>query len=142
MDILSMQDIDQALQAFYFAHKAIIAKPDAILARHGLCRVHHRILYFVGRNPGLSVNDLLAILGVTKQSVNAPMRKLMQAGLIESAQDPSDKRIKRLSLSLAGKTLERELTEDQYDRLQKAFSAIGEAGKAAWFETMRLISQG
>jgi DNA-binding MarR family transcriptional regulator len=136
-----MQDMDQALQAFYFAHRAIVAKPDAILARYGLCRVHHRILYFVGRNPGLSVNDLLAILGVSKQSVNAPMRKLMQAGLIVSAQDPADKRIKRLSLSTVGETLERELTEDQRDRLQKAFAAIGDAGKAAWFETMQLIAQ-
>ena len=38
-----------AIEHFYFAYRAFTAKPDRILEQRGLGRVHHRILYFVGR---------------------------------------------------------------------------------------------
>ena len=48
------------MEAFFHAYKTFTAKPDEMLARRGLARVHHRILFFVAHYPGLSVKDLLA----------------------------------------------------------------------------------
>ena len=136
-----MQDINAALEVFYYAHRAIIARPDAILAKYGLSRVHHRILYFIGRNPELSVNDLLSKLGVSKQSLNAPMRKLLELGFIVSTPDLADRRVKRLTLSDIGKKLEKKLTEDQKRRFAKAFSKIEKKGELSWLSVMKILTE-
>jgi DNA-binding MarR family transcriptional regulator len=135
-----MNDLNKALEAFYYAHRAIIARPDAILAQYGLSRVHHRILYFIARQPGLSVNDLLKCLDVTKQSLSAPMRKLLELRLVAAEVDVFDRRIKRLRLTADGEHLEHELTTHQRKRFAKAFDAAGPEGKAFWFQVMQHLT--
>jgi DNA-binding MarR family transcriptional regulator len=135
------QELNQALEALHFAFRAVIAKPDAILARRGLSRVHHRILYFIGRHPGSSVNELLEILRVSKQSLNTPLRQLMKLGLVESNADTSDRRIKRLALTPEGLCLERELSGDQRQRFARAFEIVGREGEAAWHQVMKLLAE-
>ena len=66
----------------YFSYRAFTKEPDKLLAKRGLNRVHHRVLYFVGRNPGIAVNELLTILDVSKQALNQPMRQLLEMRLI------------------------------------------------------------
>ena len=51
------------MEAFFGAYRAFTAKPDEMLARRGLSRVHHRILFFISHQPGLSVSELLIRLG-------------------------------------------------------------------------------
>jgi DNA-binding MarR family transcriptional regulator len=135
------QELNKALEALHFAFRAVIAKPDAILAERGLSRVHHRILYFIGRHPGLSVNELLAMLGVSKQSLNVPLRQLTELGLIESKADPLDRRIKRLSLTQEGLCLEKKLSGDQRQRFAKAFEIVGREGEATWHQIMKLVAE-
>ena len=43
--------------------------PTWSLEELGLGRAHHRALHFIGRNPGITVSDLLGILRITKQSL-------------------------------------------------------------------------
>ncbi|HEY9598643.1 MAG TPA: helix-turn-helix domain-containing protein [Cyanophyceae cyanobacterium] len=135
------QELNRALEVLHFAFRAVIAKPDAILAKRGLSRVHHRILYFIGRHPGLSVNDLLAMLRVSKQSLNAPLRQLMKLELVASNADPSDRRIKRLALTQEGLCLERELSGDQRQRFARAFEVVGREGEATWHQIMKVLAE-
>jgi DNA-binding MarR family transcriptional regulator len=65
----------QAMQAFFFGYQAFTAKADEMLERRGLSRVHQRIVFFIARYPNLSVKDLLALLNVTKQALNMPLRQ-------------------------------------------------------------------
>ena len=53
-DARARADLRPSIELFYFAYRAFTSRPDRILAQRGLGRVHHRILYFVGRNPGLT----------------------------------------------------------------------------------------
>lgn len=129
-------ELNQALEALFHGFNAVIANPDAMLAEQGLSRVHHRILYFVARNPGLSVNDLLGILGVTKQSLNEPMRKLGKLGYVQSDTDSKDRRIKRLSLTESGKKLETALSGDQRARFARVFEKLGKEDELAWRRVM------
>ena len=69
VDQLQDPRLQQAIELFYFAYRSFTAVPDQILQDKGLGRVHHRILYFVGRNPGLNINELLTILQVSKQAL-------------------------------------------------------------------------
>ncbi len=60
-------ELNRALEAMHFGFRAMTYKPDQRLAELDLTRIHHRILYFVARNPGFSVNDLLGVMRVSKQ---------------------------------------------------------------------------
>lgn len=135
------KELNQALEALHFAFRAVVAKPDAILAERGLSRVHHRILYFIGRSPGLSVNELLATLGISKQSLNSPLRQLIQSGLVESKIDSTDRRIKRLTLTLSGSSLEQQLSGDQRQRFARVFATVGPEAEKAWRQVMHLLAE-
>lgn len=133
-------ELNQALEALFHAFNAVVARPDALLGEQGLSRVHHRILYFVGRNPGLSVNDLLGILKVSKQSLNGPMRQLTQLGYVQADADGQDRRVRRLSLTPAGQALEAALSGDQRARFARVFDQVGPADEQAWRRVMARLA--
>lgn len=124
--------LNEALELFHFAFRAFTTGPDAILAEQGLQRVHHRILYFVGRNPAISVNALLRILGVSKQALNGPLRTLQESGLIAATQDQQDRRVKRLTLSPTGIELESRLSESQRCLMAGVFAQAGGQAEQQW----------
>ena len=132
--------LNEALELFHFAFRAFTTGPDAILAEQGLQRVHHRILYFVGRNPAISVNALLRILGVSKQALNPPLRTLQELGLIEANQDQQDRRIKRLMLSASGSELENRLSESQRQLMASVFTAAGTQAEQDWRHIMAQLA--
>lgn len=135
------QELNKALEALHFAFRAVVAQPDATLAEYRLSRVHHRLLYFIGRNPGLSVNELLAILGISKQSLNVPLRQLTELGLIKPTPDTTDRRIKRLTLTQQGLCLENQLSGNQRQRFARVFEIVGPEGEATWHQVMRLLAE-
>ena len=83
----------QAIEYLYYAYRSFTERPDKILDKRGLGRVHHRILYFVGRNPGTTVNALLSTLQVSKQALNAPLRQLLAMQLISAQTATHDGRV-------------------------------------------------
>lgn len=135
--------LNQALEAMYFGFRAIIAKPDQLLSTLSLSRVHHRILYFIARNPHLNVKELLAKLDVTKQYVHLPMRKLIEDGYILTKPDEKDRRIKRLSLTLKGEALEESLSGIQRNQFEHVFAKVGQEAEVHWRLVMEtLIEEG
>jgi DNA-binding MarR family transcriptional regulator len=136
------EKLREAIELFYFAYRAFTDGPDHILEERGLGRVHHRILYFVGRNPRTTVNVLLEILDVSKQALHAPLRQLVEGQLVVMQADEKDRRYKRLTLTTDGKKLEARLTGAQMKLLGAVFTATGDRAQAAWKTVMREMSQG
>jgi len=130
-----------AIEQFYFGYRAFTTPPDRILDQRGLGRVHHRILYFVGRNPHISVNTLLTLLSVSKQALNAPLRQLIEMKLIAMDTADHDRRVRQLSLTASGSKLEAQLTGTQMKQLQTVFEQAGTDTEAGWHQVMRLLSQ-
>ncbi len=141
IDLNRQTELRESIELFFFAYRAFTAPPDRILADRGLGRVHHRILYFVGRQPGTTVTELLGTLGVTKQALNAPLRQLVEVGLIGTTADPDDKRVKRLALTADGAALEAELTGTQLAMLEKLFDKEGRDAELAWKRLMDGLRQ-
>ena len=129
-----------AIEQFYFGYRAFTAPPDRILDQRGLGRVHHRILYFVGRNPQISVNALLSTLSVSKQALNAPLRQLVEMRLVAMDTAAHDRRVRQLSLTPAGAKLEAQLTGTQMKQLQTVFAQAGASAEAGWHQVMRSLS--
>lgn len=134
------QELHRAMELFMFAYRAFTAEPDRMLEERGLQRVHHRILYFVGRNPGISVNGLLGILAVSKQALNAPLRQLLGMELVEAQAPESDRRVRELRLTEKGKRLESALSKGQCQMLEAVFREVGKTAEAAWRDAMGRIA--
>jgi DNA-binding MarR family transcriptional regulator len=115
----------QSIELLFFAYRDFTGDADAILARYGFGRAHHRVIYFVGRRPGITVGDLLVILKITKQSLARVLGQLMREGFIVQRMDPGDRRRRRLYLTAQGEALERTLTECQSARIEAACAAAG-----------------
>ncbi len=131
--------LDDPAALLFFGFRALTAEPDRILAERGLGRVHHRILYFVGRTPGIRVGALQATLGVSKQALNKPLRALLSAGLVASSVPPGNRRTKELRLTPPGARLERRLGAAQRRRFARAFRQAGDDAERGWREVMRCL---
>lgn len=122
---LTDEQLRQGIEAMFFAYRGFTADPDRILELFGYGRAHHRALHFIKASPGTTVNNLLDILGVTKQSLNRVLRTLIDDGLVESHVGQKDRRKRHLFLTDDGKKLEQKLSDAQRQRMRSAFRAAG-----------------
>nr|WP_319248722.1 MarR family transcriptional regulator [uncultured Celeribacter sp.] len=122
---LTDEQLRKGIEAMFFAYRGFTADPDRILEKYGYGRAHHRAVHFISRYPGTNVNNLLGILGVTKQSLNRVLRTLIEDGLVESRVGVQDKRERHIYLTESGKTLEAELSEAQRARMRRAYREAG-----------------
>ena len=137
----SLDRLNKYLETLHFAFRGLVAEPDSILKSQGLSRIHHRLLFFIGRNPGLSANELVESMRLTKQAIHKPLKSLVEKDLVEVTRDASDKRVKRLALTSQGVALESRLTGIQRELLTHAFDEVGEEGAEAWFRVMETMAR-
>src|SRR5271169_5302876 len=95
---LREEELRQGIELLYFAYRDFTAEPDAMLARYGFGRAHHRVIYFIGRHPQMSVGDLLGILRITKQSLSRVLGQLVLQGFVVQKPGRSDRRRRLLEL--------------------------------------------
>ena len=130
----------QIMESFFLGYQAFTAKPDEMLARRGLSRVHHRILFFIASYPDLSVKELLSYLGVSKQALNTPLRQLIEMHLVESLTAEEDKRKRMLRFTAEGAKLEQALRREQVRLLQRAFEDAGEQAVDGWLAVNQALA--
>ena len=140
VDVSRPEALDAAIELMHFGYRAMIAGPDRLLRRRALTRVHHRVLHFVARAPGTSVNALLRTLGVSKQALHAPLRTLTARGLVVHARSPRDARVKALSLTPAGRRLEASLSRLQRTQFAGVFAHVGARDEAGWRRVMTVLA--
>ncbi|MCH2342542.1 MAG: MarR family winged helix-turn-helix transcriptional regulator, partial [Pseudomonas sp.] len=132
----------QIMESFFLGYQAFTAKPDEMLARRGLSRVHHRILFFIASYPDLSVKELLGYLGVSKQALNTPLRQLIEMHLVESRTADDDKRKRMLRFTAEGSKLEQALRREQVRLLERAFEHAGEEAVNGWLAVNQALATG
>ena len=136
---LTDEQLRKGIEAMFFAYRGFTADPDRILAQKSYGRAHHRALHFIHRSPGTTVNNLLSILGVTKQSLNRVLRSLIEDGLVISSVGQKDKRERHLHLTPAGAVLERALSDAQRDRMRSAYRAAGPAAVVGFRQVLEAM---
>ena len=129
---LTDEQLRKGIEAMFFAYRGFTADPDRILENYAYGRAHHRAIHFINRQPGLNVNMLLALLGVTKQSLNRVLRTLVEDGLVEARVGKRDKRERHLHLTARGAALERDLSDAQRNRMRAAYREAGPSAVAGF----------
>ncbi len=122
---LTDEQLRQGIELMFFAYRGFTSDPDRILEERAYGRAHHRAIHFINRRPGLTVNELLDILRVTKQSLNRVLRQLVEDRLVQSRVGRDDRRQRNLYLTEAGRRLEQELSATQRRRMRSAYSNAG-----------------
>jgi DNA-binding MarR family transcriptional regulator len=136
---LTDEQLRKGIEAMFFAYRAFTSDPDRILENLAYGRAHHRAIHFINRQPGLTVNTLLSVLGVTKQSLNRVLRTLVEDGLVEARIGRKDKRERHLHLTEKGAALERELSEAQRTRMRAAYRAAGPSAVAGFRQVLEAM---
>jgi DNA-binding MarR family transcriptional regulator len=123
---LREEEVRRGVELLYFGYTRLTRAIDEGLAKQGLGRAHHRALYFIARQPDLSVSSLLRILGITKQSLGRVLNELAERGLVETRVGETDRRQKLMRLTDAGALFEAQLFDSLRNSLASAYSAAGQ----------------
>ncbi|NKC30010.1 MarR family winged helix-turn-helix transcriptional regulator [Falsiroseomonas selenitidurans] len=134
---LREEELRLAQDLLFFGYRDFTAGADAILAGLDMGRAHHRVLHFVGRRPGITVGDLLGILGITKQSLGRVLTPLVEDGFVTQSPGRSDRRQRLLTLTEKGAALERSLFERQRDTVMRAYREAGPQAVEGFRRVMR-----
>ncbi|PWC36328.1 MarR family transcriptional regulator [Azospirillum sp. TSO35-2] len=122
---LREEELRTGMELLFYAYREFTAEPDEILGEIGFGRAHHRVIYFVGRYPKITVSELLAILKITKQSLSRVLGELVRQGFIDQQTGARDRRQRLLELTEKGVELERQLSETQRQRIARAYRMAG-----------------
>lgn len=122
----------ELIELLFFAYRDFVSEPDEILKDLGFGRAHHRVIHFVGRNPGIRVAELLDILRITKQSLARVLRELIETGHVRQRPGTADRRQRLLNLTARGRELHSRLIEPQMARVRQAVDGRGADGGAVF----------
>jgi DNA-binding MarR family transcriptional regulator len=136
---LREEQMRHAQDLMFFAYRDFTAAADVILEELGLGRAHHRAIHFIGRQPGITVGELLTILRITKQSLARVLTTLVDQHLVAQSPGRIDRRQRLLTLTEQGRALERRLFERQRERLAAAYREAGGPAVDGFRRVMRGI---
>lgn len=130
---ISSEDVEHldTIELLFFAYRDFVGDPDRILSKYNFGRAHHRTLYFVNRNPGMTVAELLTILNITKQSLSRVLRELIDSDYIMQATGKNDRRKRLLYPTSKGRELVLALSLPQSERIRKAFETLDTSDRLA-----------
>jgi DNA-binding MarR family transcriptional regulator len=129
-------EIRRGVELLYFGYSHLTRSVDEQLADQGLGRAHHRALYFVARQPDLTVSELLKLLNITKQSLGRVLNDLITHKLIESRTGTADRRQRLLRLTSAGEALETQLFEGLREKLSVAYTQAGQHAVTGFWQVL------
>ena len=129
-------EIRRGIELLYFGYSHMTRSIDEGLAKQGLGRAHHRALYFIARQPDLTVSRLLEHLAITKQSLGRVLNELGDRGLVESRPGERDRRQRLLHLTEDGARLERELFDAIRVKLAAAYASAGQSAVGGFWAVL------
>ena len=123
---LREDEIRRGVELLYFGYTRLTNAIDQELAKQGLGRAHHRALYFIARQPDLTVGELLKLLAITKQSLGRVLKELHERDLVITNPGVIDRRQKLLRLTASGLKLEQNLFNQLRGKLSLAYASAGQ----------------
>ena len=125
--ILREEELDAALELFFLAEAALWSTADAALDGEaaGLGRGHYRMAMLLKRRPGIGVQDLARLTGLSKQGASRVLADLEAQGLARKASGAGDLRRRPAMLTADGLAFEQRVSERMRAHLLRAYRAGG-----------------
>jgi len=133
---LREHEVRRGVELLFFGYTRLTRSIDEGLAEYGLGRAHHRALYFIARQPDLTISALLKILAITKQSLGRVLTDLAERGLLETRAGLVDRRQKLLRLTTAGAEFEAQLFDALRSNLALAYGAAGQESVTGFWRVL------
>lgn len=129
-------EVRRGIELLAFGHAALLRAGDDLLAEHALGRAHARALYFIARQPDLTVTQLLGFLGVTKQSLGRVLTDLGERGFVDTRPGLRDRRQRLMRLTATGAALEGQLFEAMRGKLAAAYASAGQGAVGGFWAVL------
>jgi DNA-binding MarR family transcriptional regulator len=122
-DLLYLKDdqIKDFIEQIFYVYRETYSDPKKILKKYSFGTAHHRTIYIIERNAGITVSGLLKKLKVTKQSLNRVLRDLIKNKTIILKKGEVDSRQRHIFLDEKGKKLFDEMFFEQKKKIYNAF---------------------
>jgi DNA-binding MarR family transcriptional regulator len=133
---LREDEVRRGVELLYFGYTRLTRSIDEGLIKQGLGRAHHRALYFIARQPDLTVSELLRLLAITKQSLGRVLNDLSSRNLVETKTGAQDKRQKLLRLTAEGTAFEAQLFEALRNGVAAAYAAAGQESVTGFWRVL------
>ena len=130
---------DAGLGLQFFVNMTLFADGADLLEKYGLSQTQFRVLAFANRYSGVTVGVLVDVMRVTHQNLHAPMRKLVDRGLLVMQIGAKDRRQRFLFPSDEGRHMCEEILKRQLRRIKAAYAAAGEDAVRGYLKVMRLL---
>ena len=137
---MNASTLDTLIVDLHMAYKSVVSEADELLAEHGLARSHHKVLFFVKRNPLCRSADVQTFLGITRQAIQRPLTDLHKMLLIESVVAPHNRRIHLLRITPEGQALEQKASTLIQLHFERAFKELSPERIEMWRRTMELLT--
>ena len=105
------------MELIFFSYRELTTETDKVLDNIKFGKIHHKIIYFVGRQKNIKIKELLKILQISKQSFSRVLNQLVKHEYLMVSRG-YDKRSKNLSLTTKGSTLENNLSLLQINKIR------------------------
>lgn len=125
--ILREEELDAALELFFLAEAALWSTAEAALEvdASGLGKGHFRMAFLLKRRPGIGVQELTRLTGLSKQGASRTLKELEDKGLVTKAPGEADMRRRPAVLTAAGQAFEARIAERLRAHLTRAYRTGG-----------------
>ena len=143
-DLLYLKDdqLKDCIRLLLHAYRETFSDQKEILKKRSIGNAHLRTLHLIELDEGISVNELLFKLKITKQSLNRVLRDLKNLKMIKQIRDKVDTRRKLLYLDNNGKKIYTEVFETQKKRIFNALKNSDPGSVIKFKEVLRKIING
>jgi len=136
---LREEEVRRGIEYLFFGHSALWRAIDGRLAENDLGRAHYRALYFIARAPGITISDLLGLLGITKQSLGRVLKDLEAREFLTTRQGGRDRRQKELRLTPAGRAVEASIFQPLRDAMSRAYTHAGQQAVTGFWQVSEAL---
>jgi DNA-binding MarR family transcriptional regulator len=136
---LREEEVRRGIEFMFFANAALWRSVDAKLAEFDLGRAHYRALYFIAREPNITIADLLTLLGITKQSLGRVLKELESREYVTTRAGNRDRRHKELRLTDAGRATEKTVFSAMRDAMSRAYTHAGQQAVTGFWQVSEAL---
>ena len=111
-----------------------------MISRFGLTAPQRLALRFIGREPGLTLGALAALLHLDPGTVTGIVQRLESSGFVERARAETDTRRMHLALTSKGQTLNRRHKGTVEGAVRRTLSAVTQSDSAAAARVLRQLA--